>query len=85
MFIIAKTIKGHEYIYSRQYSVKCNSKKQAEKLVEFLNNHNDSAIENWKLKDNEVWNVYEVGNWENDYIPYKIKETTGKISIVENN
>ena len=29
-FIVAKTIKGKEFVYSNNYSILCNSKKEAE-------------------------------------------------------
>ena len=83
MIIISKTIKGKEFIYSNKYSILCNSQKQAQALAKFLNEHNDTAISDFKLKDNELWYVYEIDKY--DTIPrYKISQTKGKISIKEN-
>ena len=81
MFIFAKSIKGKEFIYNKNYSVLCNSKKQAEKITEFMNLHNDTSKGNWKLKDNEIWWVYEIGNFELETIPYKIKRVKDNIVI----
>lgn len=85
MFYVSKAIKGKEFLHSREFSILCNSKKQAEKLAEYLNKNNETClIDSWKLKDTEVWFVYEHGDWYSDYIPYKLKSTRGKISIVYN-
>ena len=82
MFIISKTIEGKEFIYSTKYSILCKSEKEAEKLAEFLNTHNDSAIGDFKLKDNEKWYKYEIDEY--DTPPrYKLKQVRGKISITE--
>ena len=48
MFIISKTIKGKEFIYSNKYSILCNSQKQAQALAKFLNEHNDTALNDYK-------------------------------------
>ena len=83
MFIISKTIKGKEFMYSNEYSILCNSQKQAQALAKFLNKHNDTALNDFKLKDNELWYVYEIDKY--DTAPrYKISQTKGKISIKEN-
>ena len=83
MIIISKTIKGKEFMYSNKYSILCNNQKQAQALAKFLNEHNDTTIDDFKLKDNELWYVYEIDNY--DTIPrYKISQTKGKISIKKN-
>lgn len=83
MFIISKTIKGKEFMYSNKYSILCNSQKQAQVLARFLNEHNDTALNDFKLKDNELWYAYEIDKY--DTVPrYKISQTKGKISIKEN-
>ena len=83
MFIISKTIKGKEFMYSNKYSILCNSQKQAQALARFLNEHNDTALNDFKLKDNELWYVYEIDQY--DTAPqYKISQTKGKISIKKN-
>ena len=83
MFIISKTIKEKEFMYSNKHSILCNSQKQAQALAKFLNEHNDTAINDFKLKDNELWYVYEIDKY--DTAPrYKISQTKGKISIKEN-
>lgn len=83
MFIISKTIKGKEFMYSNKYSILCNSQKQAQVLARFLNEHNDTALNDFKLKDNELWYAYEIDKY--DTVPrYKISQIKGKISIKEN-
>ena len=81
MFIIAKTIKGQEYIHSKVYAFECNNKKQAVTIAEFLNNNNDNSKGDWKLKDNEIWRLYEIDNYDTQPF-YKIKSVKGKISII---
>lgn len=83
MYIISKTIKEKEYIYSNKCSILCSSKKQAEKLAEHLNNHNEDTNGDFKLKNDEYYKVYEIDNY--DPIPrYKLKSTKNKITLVEN-
>ena len=82
MYIISKSIKGQEYLYSTKYSILCSSEKQANKLATFLNEHNDTTQGNFKLKDNEVWHMHEIDKY--DTPPrYKLTNTKGKISIKE--
>ncbi len=83
MYIISKTIKGKEFVYSNKYSILCKNEKQAQALAKFLNEHNDTTTENFKLKDNEIWHTYEIDKYDTEP-RYKIKETKGKISIREN-
>lgn len=80
MYIISKTIKGQEYLYSNKYSILCKSEKQARELAQFLNNNNNSAIGDFKLKENELWFMYQIDNY--DTPPrYKLTSTKGKIKI----
>lgn len=83
MFIISKTIKGQEYVYSNKYSVLCSTKKQAVTLAEFMNKNNDTALGDFKLKDNELWHVYQIDKYDTP-ARYRLKCTKNKISIVEN-
>jgi hypothetical protein len=83
MWIVAKTIKNHEYMYSKSYSILCESKKQAEKLAEHLIMNNEKSVGSWKLNENETWFVYEIDKYDS-IPPYKLKSTKGKISVVEN-
>ena len=83
MFIVAKTIKGKEFIYSNNFSILCKNETEAKKLAEHLNNNNESANEKWKLKDNEIWYVYEIDNYS--AIPtFKLKSTKNSIKITYN-
>lgn len=84
MFIISKTIKGKEFVYSTRHSILCSNKKQAEKLAEHLNTHNEDTQGDFKLKDNEIWYIYEIDKY--DTPPrYKLSTTRGKIAIKEYN
>lgn len=82
MFIISKTIKGKEFIYSNRFSILCENEKQANVLANFMNKNNNSAIDDFKLKNNELWHVYKIDKY--DAQPrYKLKTTNNKISIAE--
>lgn len=84
MWLISKTIKGKEFIYSRNFTIKCGSNKKALELAKFLNEHNDSANNEFKLKENEVWHAYEYDEY--DFPPkYKLCGTKNKITIRLNN
>lgn len=83
MFIISKTIKGQEYLYSNKYSILCKNEKQAQQLASFLNNNNNNTIGDFKLKDNELYYVYEIDQYDTQP-RYKLKSTKNKISIIEN-
>lgn len=63
MFIVAKTIKGKEYMYSHKTSILCKSEKQANELSDYLNSHNVMLNELFKLNSNEIWFVYEIDNY----------------------
>lgn len=83
MFIISKTIKGKEFVYSKKYTILCKSADQAKQLAKYLNEHNESSIGDFKLKENEIWYVYKIDKY--DTVPrYKLKNTKGRVSIVEN-
>lgn len=83
MYIISKTIKGQEFIYSKKHTILCKSRKQAETLAKYLNEHNDTSIGEFKLKDNEKWHTYFIDKYDPEPI-YKVGTTKGKISIKEN-
>lgn len=82
MYIVSKTIKGKEFIYSNMYSILCDNETQAIKLAKHLNDNNDKTINDFKLKDNEIWHTYEIDKY--DTKPrYKLIQTKNKISIKE--
>lgn len=60
MKIVAKSVKGKEFLYSARsaHQVKGLS---AEKMAEFLNTQKHD------LKANEVWHVHDVGPYDNAY------------------
>ena len=83
MYIISKALKGKEFLYSTKYTILCKNETQANKLAKFLNEHNDTALDIFKLKDDEIWHTYEIDEY--DTPPrYTLKQTNGKIAIVEN-
>lgn len=82
MFIISKTIKGKEFVYSKAFMIACNSEAQAKALSKHLNENNENTLGTFKLKDNETWFVYEVDKYDNEP-RYKVKTTKNKISLVE--
>lgn len=84
MYIISKTIKGQEYLYSNRYSILCHSKTEAEMLAEHLNKNNNETMEGFRLKDNEIWYVYKIDKYDTPPY-YKLVNTKGKISIREYN
>lgn len=82
MFIVSKTVKGKEFLYSSKYSILCKSESQANALADFMNKNNDTSIGDFRLKENEIWHVYHIDKY--DTPPrYKLKTTKNRISIVE--
>lgn len=82
MYIISKTIKGQEYLYSNKHSILCKNEKQAKALAKHLNDNNDTTIKDFQLKDNELWHTYEIDNYDTQP-RYKLIQTKNKISIKE--
>ena len=64
MKLIAKTFKGKEYIYSKidSYFV---SDASSDKICKILNDNN------YQLKENEIWHVYEHDHWTQDMFVQK--------------
>lgn len=56
MKIIAKTVKGKEFLYN-VHSVHKVSEKSAGKILELLNSFG------WKCKPGEIWHIYEIDNY----------------------
>ena len=83
MFIIAKTLKGKEFIYNNSTAILCKTKKQAEQVAEHLNTHNDTTMGIFKLKDNEIYFVYKIDQYDKTP-PYRLKGTTNSIKIAYN-
>lgn len=81
MFIISKTIKGKEFVYSKAFMIACSSDTQAQTLAKHLNENNENTLGTFKLKDNETWFVYEIDKYDTEP-RYKVKTTRGKISLV---
>lgn len=80
MFIISKTIKGKEFLYSKDFMIACSSENQAIKLSKHLNENNHLSLNEFKLKDNELWFTYEIDQYDSDP-SYKVKKTKGKITL----
>lgn len=76
--IIAKTIKGKEFIYSKMDSYRV-SKASADKVCEALNGAR------WNIKGDEVWKVYTVDSYTLDTLNAlfeRIAVRGGKLKIV---
>ena len=83
MYIVAKTKKEHAFLYSSKYSILCKNQEQAKKLSNHLNENNNNNIGNWKLKDDEMYFVYEIDKYDRQPL-YRLKSTKNKISLVYN-
>lgn len=83
MFIISKAIKGKEFLYSNYFTILCKNESQAQKLAEHLNSHNESCTEKFRLKENEIWFVYEIDKYDNKP-NFKLSVTKDKILIKYN-
>lgn len=60
MKMIAKAVKGQEFIYDRN-SAHAVSERSAQLICDVLNERR------WGLKDGQVWNVYECGWYEKEW------------------
>ena len=60
MKVIAKSIKGREFIYDASSARKV-SERSAEKILKVVNDMR------WHLKDNEVWHIHDVDSYDNAY------------------
>ena len=61
MLVVAKSVKGHEFMYSAK-SAHQVPKASANQICKALNDAN------YRLTDNEVWFVHEVGPYDNAYV-----------------
>jgi len=57
MIVIAKSVKGREYLYSAK-SAHAVSMASAEKIRDIVNQHH------YKLEDNETWFIHEIGHFD---------------------
>ena len=60
MKVIAKSIKGREFLYDASSARKV-SERSAEKILKVVNDMR------WTLKDNEVWHIHDVDSYDNAY------------------
>ena len=60
MFILAKSVKGHEFLYTASTAHEV-SKASAKKIESIVN------LANYKLKDNETWFIHEVDKYDTAY------------------
>ena len=58
--MVAKAVKGQEFLYDRNSAHKV-SERRAQLICNALND------KRWKLKDGQVWHVYECGWYEQEY------------------
>lgn len=83
MFITAKTRTGAEFAYSSKTAILCKSREQAQTLAEFMNTHNESAQGVFKLKDGEIYHVYEIDKYDRAPL-YRLKSTRGAVKVAYN-
>ena len=57
MLVIAKSVKGHEFLYNAKSARKV-SKASSEKICSILNRVK------WNLKDNEIWYIHEISEYD---------------------
>lgn len=62
MLILAKAIKGSEFMYDSK-SAHSVSKRSAKKIMDVLNHENVR----WTLKENQIWHIYEVDIYDRAY------------------
>lgn len=60
MLVIAKSVKGKEFLYKADTARKV-SKASAEKICEIVNDMK------WRLEENEVWHIHEVDQYDDAY------------------
>ena len=60
MKVIAKSVKGREFLYKADTARKV-SNRSAETILKVLNEMK------WRLNDNEVWYIHEVDEYDNAY------------------
>lgn len=76
MFVVAKSAKGHEYMYSAK-SAHMVSKTSAKYICEKLNELK------YGLKDGEVWFIHEVGPYDSAYDYGEIQKFTQRKGIIK--
>lgn len=60
MKVLAKTIKGQEYLYSARSAHKVSAR-SAKTILDIVNEYR------FQLKENEVWHIYDVGQYDAAY------------------
>lgn len=70
-YFIAKSVKGHEYLYSKNMVILVPDA-SAHKICNVLNDNN------YKLKDGEIWFVHERDITTDLYASYEIKSYSKK-------
>lgn len=73
--IIAKTIDGKEFMYSRA-SAHAVSASAAEEICKVLN---ENA---WGIKPGEKWHIYDVGEWELSYMGAAYQKFTRRKGVI---
>lgn len=81
MYIISKSIKGQEYLYSKRFMIECKDEKQSIRIAKHLNENNEKSIGDWKLKDNETWFSHFRDQYDGIEPQYKIVETKNSIKV----
>ena len=80
MWIVAKCKKECNFVYSNATSILCKTKKEAYKLAEHLNTHRETTAKDFQIKDDEMWDVYDIGIYDKQPA-YRLRSTVGKITV----
>ena len=77
MKVLAKTLIGKEFLYSRNNAIQIPdnwNNSRIESTIQGINKH-------FNVKDNETYYLYEIDKYDNVYPDYKAFYRQGKISI----
>jgi len=83
IYFISKAKKGHEYLYMREFTIKCKTKKEAEKLAAHLNENDKTSLGVWKLGEGQTWHAYEEADWAICPL-WKLKRKNGNLIVTHN-
>lgn len=75
MLVIAKSVKGHEYLY-KAHTARKVSARSAEKILNVLNDMR------WNLEENEVWHIHEIDQYDRAYDYAEMQAFTIRKGIV---
>lgn len=80
MYIITHTTEGQEYMRKMSTAIKCRTKKEAEYLAKYFNEHPNTQRGNFALSDGEKWAVYNIDKYDAQPM-YRTGSKNGNIVI----